>query len=267
MTGSRARALLAVGVVTALFAGCGGDDGGGSNFGGSGGGGACTTQTQCAADEYCKDEKCASCECPAGQICTAAGSCVAGPGSCSPACTTAEFCSATNQCIPQGTCKADLDCLGSPGLKCDTAADECVPGGDCGEKPFNITAQPPNLLIVLDRSGSMSGDVPNTGGKSRWQVASEAVAQLLTNYSSSINFGLNLFSACTGNGCAPGTIVEPIGSSAAAINSTIAGAQLCNSGDPETVVGGTLQALVGEQSLQDAAHHGLGIAEIGRAHV
>lgn len=245
----RAAALAALASVA--FSGCGGDEGGtADNFGG-GSGSSCTTRSECAADEWCQSGACAKCQCPAGQLCSETGQCVSSPGTCEPACSSGEICSAKNVCIAQGSCKDDLDCATSPGLKCNLAEEKCVPGGDCGEKPFTITAQAPNLLIVLDRSGSMDGEVPNTGGKSRWQVAGEAVAQLLSSYSAKIDFGLNLFSACTGNGCAPGTIVAPIGSSDAAINSAIAGAQLCNSGDPETVVGGTLQALVGEQSLQD----------------
>jgi hypothetical protein len=98
----------------------------------------------------------------------------------------------------------------------------------------------------------MGKSVPNSGSKSRWQVASEAIASVLTKYGSKINFGLSLFSACKGNGCAPGVVNDPIPSTAATINGTIAGTSLCNSGDPETVVGGTLAAMVGESSLQQA---------------
>jgi len=145
----------------------------------------------------------------------------------------------------------DQDCQ-QAGLMCNLSDGTCVPGGGCGEKPFQVSAQPPNVLIVLDRSGSMGNDVPNSGGKSRWQVASEAIAQLLSTYAGKINFGLSLFSACTGNGCAPGKIVDPIPSAAAAINATIASTSLCNSGDPETVIGGTLNALLGETTLQQA---------------
>jgi hypothetical protein len=65
-----------------------------------------------------------------------------------------------------------------------------------------------------------------------------------------VNFGLVLFSACTEGGCAPGTIVVPIGGDAATINDEIANTALCDSGNPETVIGGTLEALLGEPSLQ-----------------
>jgi len=109
------------------------------------------------------------------------------------------------------------------------------------------------VLIALDRTGSMDGSVPNSGGKSRWQVAGEAVAAVLASYDGAVNFGLNLFSACVGNGCAAGTIVQPIGSTTAAINQSVAQTNTCHSGDNETVIGGTLQVLVGEPSLQDPA--------------
>jgi hypothetical protein len=136
-------------------------------------------------------------------------------------------------------------------LECDLDTGTCVPGGDCGTDEFTTTALPPNLLIVLDRTGSMDGEVAGSGGQTRWEVAAAAVESVLSNYEGSVNFGLNLFSACTGNGCAPGTIVQPIGATAAAINQAVAQATLCFSGENETVIGGTLASLVGEQSLQE----------------
>ena len=239
MLGAKAlvvRLGLAVALTGGLvLAGCGGDDASDTASNGNGGSGASSGSGGSGASSG------------SGGSGNSAGT----SASCSPACGSGTFCSSTGVCIPDGSCKTDQDC-GQGGLKCSQADGTCVPGGGCGAKPFSITAQPPNVMIVLDRSGSMDGSVPNSGGKSRWQVASEAIAQLLSTYSSKINFGLALFSACTGNGCAPGVINNPIPASDASINATISGAQLCNSGDPETVIGGTLQGLVGEATLQQA---------------
>lgn len=169
---------------------------------------------------------------------------------CEPACQPPQFCSVAETCLDPGSCAGDPDC--SAGTVCDPASAICVPGGDCGAEEFATTALPPNLLIALDRTGSMDSEVPNSGGKSRFQVASEAIATVLSDFAGTISFGLNVFSACTGGGCAPGIIVEPIGSSADAINQAIAQTTLCFSGENETVIGGTLQAMVGEPSLQVA---------------
>ncbi len=246
------RGLLAALVVTALAVACGGgssDENTVAN-GGTGGGGKCVVQAECGVGQYCKVGKCTACSCAPGVACDESGTCQPNVGTCTPSCSSGQFCSALGSCIPVGSCKTDADCVQSPGLKCNVAEQKCVPGGECGEKDFKITALPPNLMIVLDRSGSMGGSVPNSGGKSRWQVASEAIAALTASFAGKINFGLTPFSACTGNGCAPGVITNAIGASAAQINATIAGTTLCNSGDPETVIGGTLQGFVGDQSLQ-----------------
>ena len=168
---------------------------------------------------------------------------------CDPACQAPQFCSVTGVCIDSGTCAANEDCA-VPGTVCDPQTSQCVPGGDCGAEDFPISPLPPNLMLVMDRSGSMGDVVPNSGGQSRWQVAQAAVDSVLTAYDGKINFGLVLFSACTAGGCAPGTTIEPIGSATATISQDIANTQLCDSGDSETVIGGTLAALVGDASLQ-----------------
>ncbi|MCA9683021.1 MAG: hypothetical protein KC457_12550 [Myxococcales bacterium] len=145
----------------------------------------------------------------------------------------------------------------------------CTIGGDCGGFEFSIEAVPPNLLIMLDRSGSMSNSVPNANAN-RWEVAKQAILQVTTNFDDTIRFGLATYSACVGNGCSAGTIVVPIADqNAGAINGFLAmtageGSSngqgvngqgkiqyLCDSGDPETSTGASLNAQVGNQSLQD----------------
>jgi hypothetical protein len=168
---------------------------------------------------------------------------------CGTTCPSGSVCSVIGQCIPAGSCRADGDC--SEGLQCDVASETCVPGGDCGQKPFAISAKAPELMIVLDRSGSMGKSVPGTG-KSRWAVAADAIGKMLTKYDAKIDFGLSLFSACGSKGCMPGIVDAGIPSSSATISSKIAATSLCSSGKNETVIGGTLQALVGNPSLQVA---------------
>jgi len=137
----------------------------------------------------------------------------------------------------------------------------------CDETEFAIQALPPNLLILLDRSGSMANDVPGTPGN-RWDVATQAVRQVTSQFETVIRFGLATYSACLPGGCSAGTIVVPIADqNAGAIQSFLDGTvgegsadgqqvntagkiqYLCDSGDPETSTGASLQAQVGEPSL------------------
>lgn len=184
-------------------------------------------------------------ECPGGQVCL--------PGS--------------GECGPVGSCLVPEDC--PDGQTCVEGM--CMIGGDCGGFVFSIEAVPPNLLIMLDRSGSMESSVPNTN-LNRWEVAKVAIEQVTTNFDDKIRFGLATYSACVGNGCSAGTIVVPINDlNAAAINNFLgmtvgAGSgngmgtdgmgrieYLCDSGDPETSTGKSLQAQVGSPALQDPA--------------
>jgi hypothetical protein len=181
-------------------------------------------------------------------------------------CAPGEVClPGSGECGPAGGCIIDADC--PEGQICEDGV--CMIGGDCGGFEFSIEAVPPNLLILLDRSGSMNGDVPDTD-LNRWEVAKLAIEQVTTSFDDKIRFGLGTYSACVGNGCSAGTVVVPIADqNAGAINgflATTVGAgsndgqgvdndglieYLCDSGDPETSTGKSLQAQVGNPTLQD----------------
>ncbi|MFH2009936.1 MAG: hypothetical protein ABI333_25295 [bacterium] len=137
----------------------------------------------------------------------------------------------------------------------------------CDEVGFNIEALPPNLLILLDRSGSMSNDVPGTG-LNRWEVARAAIIQVTGTFQSMIRFGLATYSSCLPGGCSAGAVRVPIAiDNAGAIDTFLSSTAgegssngallngqgliqyLCDSGDPETSTGASLQALVGEPTL------------------
>jgi MYXO-CTERM domain-containing protein len=51
----------------------------------------------------------------------------------------------------------------------------------------------PLVLIILDRSGSMTSDVPNSGGKDRWEVAIDAITRLVNLRGDQLPFGLLTF--------------------------------------------------------------------------
>src|SRR5262245_7982800 len=76
---------------------------------------------------------------------------------CDPACVDPQICSVAGSCIDPGQCLENGDC--DAGLKCDTATKTCVPGGDCGGQEAKADPVAPNLLIVLDRSCSMTDNV------------------------------------------------------------------------------------------------------------
>jgi hypothetical protein len=108
-----------------------------------------------------------------------------------------------------------------------------TPTGDanCGTAPFGTTRMPADVLLVLDRSGSMvdstSADSKCNGAAGctdRWTAVTSAVSATLTSTANSISWGLKLFSS-TGSGCAVSNGVE-VGVAAAsvpAINAQITG--------------------------------------------
>jgi hypothetical protein len=114
--------------------------------------------------------------------------------SCEPPCDSGTFCSVTASCIADGSCAADGDC--GAGLVCDTATSVCVPGGGCGAMEVALTAVPPNLMIVLDRSCSMRRDLANNiniAGPNKWTYSVDAINKMTTDYVGQIRFGLILF--------------------------------------------------------------------------
>ena len=166
-------------------------------------------------------------------------------------CPPGEHCTPwTGVCVSSNGCLLDEDC--DPGFKCVDGA--CEIGG-CGASSFNLTAVPPNVMITLDRSGSMDGDVQDSS-KNRWEVAKDAIDQLVTKFNQDIRFGLVTYSGCVpGQECSAGQIVVPVGNQNAGPINGFLGPKgllyLCNSGKPETSTGNTLYALIGEDSLQD----------------
>jgi hypothetical protein len=189
-------------------------------------------------------------QCGPGRVCNpATHTCVANLACATHAdCGKSAFCGPNGQCAPSKT--------GSP---C-TATDNCIPGetcvgGFCGCKGQSFQAQnvPPNVLILLDRSRSMTE--PISGG-SKWNIAKTAVADLLAKYGSQIRFGLAAFpgstQSCSGqsqNCVAGGVFVDPAENTSPAINAFLTGANTCQGGTP---MAETLTSLVGYQGLKDA---------------
>lgn len=111
-----------------------------------------------------------------------------GPFGCNPACTEPQICSAAGKCIDAGTCASDADC--AAGTICDLPTSKCVPGGMCGAQEAKVDPVPPNMLLVVDRSCSMTGAV---GNSTKWQIAVDAINKMTTAFAGQIRFGLTLF--------------------------------------------------------------------------
>jgi len=111
-----------------------------------------------------------------------------GPGGCDPACVAPQTCSSAGTCIDPGKCATDADCTG--GTICDKATSACVPGGACGSQEAKVDPVPPNMLLVVDRSCSMTDAV---GMSTKWKIAVAAINKMTTDFAGQIRFGLTLF--------------------------------------------------------------------------
>jgi len=122
--------------------------------------------------------------------------------------------------------------VGGVGVEVDSAVPPPTTDSNCGSSRNPTTRQPPDLLLVFDRSGSMAAD-PATGRNctpaatcpSKWNQATAAVDTAVAGSQAMIRWGLKLFST-TGNGCnvAPGVQVNIGLNTAPAIATALAGA-------------------------------------------
>ena len=154
---------------------------------------------------------------------TSSGTAGSGAGTivtCDPPCESGTFCSVAGVCIGDGTCLGDGDC--SDGTVCDVDTKSCVPGGGCDAQEVTIEYVPPNMLISLDRSCSMTG---NVNGDTKWEIAVSAITTLTTNFASKLRFGLALFPDKVNPNCQQDATSVPVGdANEAAIQTLLADA-------------------------------------------
>ena len=132
------------------------------------------------------------------------GSCLTGDVICTPP----ETCGKSGVCLAPGACATSADC--PPGEICaasDGGGMSCTPGG-CNVTKITADAVPPNLLIALDRSCSMTEAV---GTSNKWQIAVNALNTLTTTYAGKIQFGLTMFPDTDADKCNQGAIPIPPG--------------------------------------------------------
>jgi len=103
-----------------------------------------------------------------------------------------EKCSAATQsCIAKKNCAGDRDC--AEGEICH-ATFTCVPALNCGNGDLAAGALvKPNVMVVLDRSGSMEKCDLAGSSDSRWNEALGAIDTLTGNFNGTVSFGLSSF--------------------------------------------------------------------------
>lgn len=124
----------------------------------------------------------------------------------------------------------------------------------CGKQTFPIQAskQSPNIMMVVDESGSMKDPI---GGStmSKWTALQGAVNQLLGAYSGSAQWGLSIFPHTPANQCSAGQVDVAV-----APNTTMTILSKLNALTDQTIGGSTpttstLQAMLGSTAgLADA---------------
>lgn len=231
--------LVALAVATASL-GCSDDPpgsdpgtGGSGAMGGTGG----TGGTGGSQGKACKSAS----DCRGGVCDPATGTCSEAPI----ACVGFDDCGAAARCeegicVPNdtgGSCTEDAHC---------PVRERCI-GGYCGcaGGEFAAEAVEPNVLIVLDKSGSMRDAV---GGASKWNIALQAVEGLLAEYGERVRFGLVLYP--DGNRCAAGRVHVDVG---AGTEVDILDVLANFNPDGSTPTGATMEAVRTYAGLQDAS--------------
>ncbi len=153
--------------------------------------------------------ECGGSDCPDGFYCSLADACVADGGcliddDCVGA--AAPKCSANQSCIAADSCAVNEDC--GVGMQCNTTTSACEAGG-CGGEVLDLTYVPPNFLIVLDRSCSMTDKLTGTQ-QTKWDAAVAALHNVLGAHATDIRWGITLFPDTVNPTCGQGAIPFPV---------------------------------------------------------
>jgi hypothetical protein len=121
-----------------------------------------------------------------------------------------------------------------------------VGNGECGHKTFELQRKPAEILIVLDRSGSMKEAPSGSSGTSKWELVVPGVNEVVTQTNSSVSWGLKVFPEGEGAECIAGSVTSAIPVAVAASNSAAVTAAITAT-TPEgngTPTGDAIQAAV-----------------------
>lgn len=187
-------------------------------------GGGCVPKAGCGADS----------ECQTGQVCDG----FACATHCAQAgCTGGEVCQSSGRCVPPAQAGATIVVGGGGGSDGG--------GSSCGGELFQATKVQANIMVVLDKSGSMMETV---GAQTKWDAASAAVKSVSAQYAAQIRFGLWMFSSPTR--CDPGQQYVAIADGTAAAIAAALPAKADGNGTP---IGAALQGARKAPELADPA--------------
>jgi len=102
-----------------------------------------------------------------------------------------------------------------------------VMNGECAHEAFELSRQPAEILIVLDRSGSMK-EVPTggTAGTTKWDLVVPGVNEVVTATDASVSWGLKVFPEGEGQSCSATSVTNAIPVAIAAMNAGAVTAQI-----------------------------------------
>jgi hypothetical protein len=146
----------------------------------------CDTNVQCPPGKYCNpaiQECAADCfndtNCPADKTCSKQGQCVG----------------RDETPVPPPNFGGMTSIGGLPGVVAGNSGSGGS-GGACIKAEVTFTKQIPNIMLVIDRSGSMKDDF---GGEPRWNVLREALIDptngFVTDLEDEVRFGIALYTA------------------------------------------------------------------------
>lgn len=174
--------LTLVALAWVAFVACGGDTSSGPDrgTGGTGGGGGLTCATLADPPPSCNDPCSGDSECGAGTFCLS--------GSCAAQCTSDDDCNVNASCSASGRCIPDMSAGGT--------------GGSLSCPNVTITPSYTKIMFLVDQSGSMdeelSGGNPEPGEPTRWDIARDAITQVVSEVESIVRFGLTTYTSDDG---------------------------------------------------------------------
>ncbi len=137
-------------------------------------GDTCTTDLDCGAGTFCNNRECAA------------------------ACTDDDPCPAGKRCTSRGRCE-DIPSDAGPGDAGD--------GASCIDDEVTPTRIIPNIMFLVDRSGSMRAAIDGSGGppagESRWEIARTAILTVVGGVEDIVRFGATTYHNTDANPACP----------------------------------------------------------------
>lgn len=174
-------------------------------------------------------EPCSASGCPPDLICDDSGICVTPPPAClsDVDCRGSQRCGLTGECLEAGECRVRGDCATAEACR----AQVCTLGSDCGQTELTIDPIAPNLLVLLDISGSMHEnldgntcfEIPGftTCPPTKIEIASQVITQMTVRYRDDIYWGLASFPG-DGECGPPASVLAPAAGNAETVSSQVA---------------------------------------------